>query len=457
MTPDVRALVVSAVITVLVSAVAWQVLEKQRERFAFQVGAWVLAGVGLLGFAFWGFALLLGNGTFPNSSEDPDWARPVMTAAIPAAGLLGGSVAVAISIRKQRTSEASEELAVVRALRERFNTCAGQLAHDSAAVRLAGVYALAALADDWHERGDRKEAQVCIDLLCAYQRTPRLEPLDEPSRWTPAQQGETEVRTTISRVIRDHLVPTQHGRSPAWQGYTFSLANAVFDGGVHLFDNVVIDEGTILDLRSARTENGGLLSFRGARFSGDGILAIESATFEGGGVTFEGAVFEDQTKVGFAFVHFGGEVTTFESVQIKSGARVAFFRSNFNHHSKYAALEPNEVNFRNVVIDGGRLQFMFTHLETAAVFDRLHMMDGELRFDARLFKPVSFTEARFDGGDVSFAHTGFLSDEAYLHFGGATCSDTVVIEGPWDGVLPFRYPRMSKSDPEAPEAGDLDS
>jgi hypothetical protein len=48
-----------------------------------------------------------------------------------------------------------------RTFNERFATAAGQLGSDKPAVRLAGVYAMAGLADDW--KGNR---QTCIDVLC---------------------------------------------------------------------------------------------------------------------------------------------------------------------------------------------------------------------------------------------------------------------------------------------------
>jgi hypothetical protein len=55
-----------------------------------------------------------------------------------------------------------------RTLNERFATAAGQLGDDKpAAVRLAGVYAMAGLADDWP-----KNRQTCVDVLCAYLRMP---------------------------------------------------------------------------------------------------------------------------------------------------------------------------------------------------------------------------------------------------------------------------------------------
>ena len=57
---------------------------------------------------------------------------------------------------------------LTRMLNERFATAAGQLGGDKpTAVRLAGVYAMAALADDWP-----KNRQTCVDVLCAYLRLP---------------------------------------------------------------------------------------------------------------------------------------------------------------------------------------------------------------------------------------------------------------------------------------------
>ena len=54
-----------------------------------------------------------------------------------------------------------------RTLNERFATAAEQLGSDKPAVRLAGVYAMAGLADDWKEN-----RQICVDVLCAYLRMP---------------------------------------------------------------------------------------------------------------------------------------------------------------------------------------------------------------------------------------------------------------------------------------------
>jgi hypothetical protein len=55
----------------------------------------------------------------------------------------------------------------IRMLNERSTTAAEQLGSDKPAVRLAGVYAMAGLADDWEEN-----RQTCVDVLCAYLQLP---------------------------------------------------------------------------------------------------------------------------------------------------------------------------------------------------------------------------------------------------------------------------------------------
>jgi len=74
-----------------------------------------------------------------------------------------------------------------RTLNERFATAAAMLGSDKPpAVRLAGVYALAGLADDWPEN-----LQTCIDGLCAYLRLP-YEP--DPDEEAPVPRSARPVR-----------------------------------------------------------------------------------------------------------------------------------------------------------------------------------------------------------------------------------------------------------------------
>ncbi len=110
-----------------------------------------------------------------------------------------GSSAVLVGVygyRKQRLVEGDARRADAEQRAQRYTTAADQLGHEKAAVRLAGVYAMARLADDWIE-----QRQVCIDVLCAYLRMPyEPDPVSEKHR-----EGEREVRFAIIRIIRDHL------------------------------------------------------------------------------------------------------------------------------------------------------------------------------------------------------------------------------------------------------------
>src|SRR5690349_1344977 len=60
-------------------------------------------------------------------------------------GGLGGVVALVVAYRKQRIAEGDSRRENTKLFNERFTAASGQLGHDSAAVRLAGVYAMAGL------------------------------------------------------------------------------------------------------------------------------------------------------------------------------------------------------------------------------------------------------------------------------------------------------------------------
>src|SRR5215469_14845274 len=156
-----------------------------------------------------------------------------------------------------------------RTLNERFATAADRLGSDKPpAVQLAGVYAMAVLADDWE-----KNRQTCVDVLCAYLRMP-YEPDPGPNANAKEQRAfraSREVRYTVIRVITTHL---QVGAVVSWQGLNFDFRRVVFDGG---------------DFRGAMF-SGGDVSFNGAEFSA-GLVDFSRATFSGGGVRFRGAEF----------------------------------------------------------------------------------------------------------------------------------------------------------------------
>ena len=150
-----------------------------------------------------------------------------------------------------------------RVLNERFIAITAQLGDSQAAVRLAGVHAMAGLADDWPEN-----RQTCVDVLCAYLRIPY-----EPDPGEDALESKRlafgasrEVRHTVIGVITRHLQPDA---VISWQGLNFDFTSVVFDGG----------------------------DFRGAQFIG-GEVDFVGAQFIGGTVDFGRALFSGDTAVG---------------------------------------------------------------------------------------------------------------------------------------------------------------
>jgi hypothetical protein len=218
------------------------------------------------------------------------------------AAALGGVMALVVAYRRQRVTErenarADEESARVRLrderestkfLTERYATASALLGHEEAAVRLAGVYAVAALADDWP--GQR---QACIDVLCAYLRMPY-----QPKREQPGfRLGEREVRLSITRVIRDHL---RIDARVSWLGHTLDFTDAVFDGGD--FSQILVRDR--IDLRGARFV-AGTVDFRDATFAG-GMVDLTGAEFTGGRLDLRRAGFRDTSLTGVTVLDLRG-------------------------------------------------------------------------------------------------------------------------------------------------------
>ncbi|MGD1225822.1 pentapeptide repeat-containing protein [Streptomyces krungchingensis] len=246
---------------------------------------WIVAPVALIAAGALGWVIYhYAYDHFAQAAADQNPAKPVnindvLKATVTALTLIGAVLAGLYAYRRQLLAEGDAHRSDASQLADRYTTAAEQLGHDQAAVRLAGVYALARLADDWEE-----QRQVCIDVLCAYLRM--------PYKPDPAAQGhktgEREVRHTIIRVISAHLQDPD--AATAWSRYRLDFTGAVFDGGDF-----------------AGSHFAGWVSFDGATFSG-GRVSFSYATFSGGKVSFDRAAFRGG-RVSFGAATFSG--TTF--------------------------------------------------------------------------------------------------------------------------------------------------
>jgi hypothetical protein len=231
----------------------------------------------------------------------------------------GGVVLLSVNHRKQKVAEGDHRLALrqekreeSKLLNERFASAAEQLAHDSEQVRLAGVYALASLADDWDEG-----RQQCVEVLIAYLRL--------------SGSGGGEVVDTVFRLFRERLT----GDSP-WcdVDYDFTgmkLIDMDFSGFT-FHGTVTLDEVVFSGERT---------SFADTTFAG--VLRCHDTVFEAGVTDFREARFRDQATFHEA---------VFDTALELGDLRVADGRVEFEE-----CVFSKPVTAQEVVVDPGLIRF----------------------------------------------------------------------------------------------------
>jgi hypothetical protein len=314
-----------------------------------------LRGVHIFWAAVVGVAIVLGAGAiawlFTRPDDHSSWAD-VIRSTVLAVGAMAAVPAGYVAYRRQQTTEAvrednlstqkfaEAEAAVTKqiadqlekqrrdeliqataraeasAYRDRYAAAAAQLGHDKAAIRLAGAYALAQLADEWG-RTEPDQRQTCIDVLCAYLRMPwpttdTHDKADVYENQARILNEETRVRETIMRIIAAHV---HKDRGDSWHQNDFDLTGATlpetrlsgaefrgnFNASSAMFTRRPSFRGATF-LKNARFDGATFAEdarFAEAKFTGnarfDGATFTENARFEGasfaGNARFDGAIF----------------------------------------------------------------------------------------------------------------------------------------------------------------------
>jgi uncharacterized protein YjbI with pentapeptide repeats len=332
---------------VLVVAGAALLVRRQtwRDSMALSILGWLfiaaVVGAGTGGLLLW----LLGWPRLPRSTAfTTTETLDLLKIALAVVAGFGGVVVLSVNHRRQRFTEKDHRLAVeqqereqTKLLNERFANAAEQLAHERPQVRLAGVYALASLADDWEEG-----RQKCVDVLIAYLR------LAQSEAKTPGP-GEDEVLDTIFRIFRERL----KRRSGTWSEVDLdftgmTLADADFSG-LHFAGTVTLDDVVFSGSRTsfARTWFTGALSCRGTKFTAN-VTSFQQAWFD------DRALF--------------------------LGARFA-----------------TVLGLPDVWIDGGSVEFADCEFQGGIFARDIQVKPGLLKFDDCVFHsaPVDFTNAQF--------------------------------------------------------------
>jgi hypothetical protein len=334
-----------------------------------------VAGLHFLHFQRFKTESQLSSGTFFN----------LLKIAFAVAAGIGGVVALVTAYRRQRIAEFAEGRGNLaenreqsRLFNERFTAAADQLGNDNPAIRLAGVYAMARLADDWPD-----QRQTCVDVLCAYLRMPYEPepPEDQKLADRLAFQAVREVRHTVISVIASHLQPDESRASTvrSWRGLDFDFTGVVFDGGD--FSGIEFTGGT------ARF---GYTSFV------KGTVRFHNAKFKGGRVSFGYAKFTGDCRVQFDDAQFLGARVDF-GISEFSGGTVRFDAAEFREGIVYlgdCAFHGSTVRFTGAEFMGGTVDF-----------DNTNFADGSrLQFDEARFTGgiVNFDRANFNGGIIDF-------------------------------------------------------
>ncbi len=374
--------------------------------------SFTVAVVGLVGLAWLAWVLLGLTGYRHHGAPALNDTVSVLQLVFATVAGAGALVALIVAYRRQKIAEADSVHDRIRVFNERFTAIAAQLGDAQPAVRLAGVHAMAGLADDW-----KQNRQTCVDVLCAYLRLPH-DP-DPGDSAAPAEQAayrtDREVRHTIIRLIGTHL---RLGAPVPWYGLNFDFTGAVFDGGD--FTHARFSSGTVLftgaefsgsqvDFRNA-VFSGGRVNFLGAKFSG-GRVDFRNAVFSGGRVDFGSAVFSGG-QVNFLAAEFSGGWVDFGSA-VFSGGRVDFGSAVFSGgqvNFVIAKFSGGQVNFVTAKFSGGQVNFLSAEFSGGEIdFFGAEVSGGQVNFVGAEFSggEIGFLGAEFSGGQVNFLGAKF--------------------------------------------------
>ncbi|OXM51003.1 hypothetical protein CFP75_15040 [Amycolatopsis alba DSM 44262] len=317
----------------------------RHQSMASAVFRWMTLAVVVAGLTGAGLLWLLGFPRLPAATAfGTTEVLELLKIALAVVAGLGGVVLLAVNLRKQRVAEAEhrldeakDEREQAQSFNERFGTAAEQLAHENATVRLAGLYAMAGLADDWVAN-----RQICVDVLCGYLRLP-AEDSDETER---------KVRESVLRVLDDRLSTTW--RTPKLDldltGARFS-AQSVMElptAGRIRFDRVVF-EGDVLSAGPRQAES---VSYVGAAFRNSDTRFTRGGTFEdawfGGRLSF-GVSLAYREQFTFRGCHFVNATLGFEGGNERG--RIRFENCEFeNCVFDFRKLDSARLDAREVVI-----------------------------------------------------------------------------------------------------------
>ncbi|WP_426374408.1 pentapeptide repeat-containing protein [Rhodococcoides fascians] len=318
----------------------------------------------------------------------------------------------------------THDLADIQELRRRFVTTTAQFADPSPEVRLAGVYALEALTNDWIDRDKPDDAQTCINYLCGYLTRPYSPPTHDPhlrqtlvtpdigttvQRTYIHPHDDLNVRQAITRTIAAHLQPRNHHN---WSAFNYDLTGAHFHNadfsGSHFRGTADFTEAAFDGQQTSfnRVHFYGETTFTKAKFLNKGGASFYWAEFRGAQTLFNGTHFYGEQATSFLEARFHSkDVTSFVGARFYSKVELAFVGARFrNGRTSFSFAQ-----FHGVRTDFGGVRFQGVQTD----FGGAQFRSEQTSFDGTLFKGgrTLFEKAEFHGAWAAFTEARFHSKE----------------------------------------------
>ena len=283
---------------------AWRRCKEEMGRLFVAIAIWVVLAIGAFLVATWWLGRVL---PWQLKLDSETQAESIVKIALTLVGGVGAVAYLVIKYQEQQQAGRAEKREKDRIVDTKMQDAINQLGSDKASTRIAGVYALADIADTY--RGGYR--QRVVDILCGYLRSDReTYPLGEdgkPATGLPRSgDADKAVESTILSMFVAHLkkgprdengdvtLRQQVRNDQLWCDCSFDLHGATFHEDVRLI-GTTFEHG--LNFQGTKFERGanfsgahftGGASFSGAHFTGGADFLMADFT---GGANFSGAHF----------------------------------------------------------------------------------------------------------------------------------------------------------------------
>ena len=386
---DFRAIVVSSGLSV-VSFLSTLYLKKKKLHLFLAITLWVLLGL----FSYTLLSAIWGTDEWPNRLFS-GWHRlegnrlEQVKTILTTIGGIGGVGYLVIKYREQSGSERDRARLEESEADKKLADAVQQLGSESPQVRIAGVYALAYVADTYgSEKYGVDYNKRAFEILCGYLRTPREE--------------DSAVESTILEILTQHLRRDDNNQKSTWSNFKLDLHGATLTELLDFTDcelsNYTNFAGTSFGhkLILSNSKFMKFVDFHGAKFHEVELLYETNEGNESkhtpfnSGASFEGATFHED--IDFSYFTFDHEAnfrnTTFKQranfqwVKFKNGADFSRTVASSNTDSTFKDI----VSFKNAV---------FGEMSPSPV-SNTEENPGQANFNGTIFKEkADFSDSRF--------------------------------------------------------------